>query len=152
MTNSYARAYTEVLEILKYLPTEEYEKIPKEKIAFYNKNKDNNYSYMFNETKQIDEQKISREANAIIVSLFRDFFATPIQKEKLEKILKQNERKHEEKLKEKYNPDNIFKNYTINTTPIQSEPVVTETAMIEYKKTVFDKIKNWFKKVFRSKI
>ena len=40
MNNTYRRAYTELLEILKYLPQEEYEKIPKEKIEFYEKNKD----------------------------------------------------------------------------------------------------------------
>lgn len=35
MINSkYAKAYTEVLEIIKYFPQEEYDKIPKEKIAF----------------------------------------------------------------------------------------------------------------------
>lgn len=151
MTDSYARAYTEVLEILKYLPIEEYKRIPKEKIDFYNKHKDANYSYNFDETKPLDEQKISREANAIIVSLFRDFFATEKQKEKLEVILKQNERKHEQELREKYNPENIFKNQTITTAPIQNEPVVTETAMIEYKETVFDKIKNWFKSLFARK-
>ena len=33
MTNTYAKAYTEVLEILKYFPHEEYLKIPKEKIS-----------------------------------------------------------------------------------------------------------------------
>ena len=151
MTDSYARAYTEVLEILKYLPIEEYKRIPKEKIDFYNKNKDANYSYNFDNTKPLEEQKISREANAIIVTLFRDFFANETQKEKLEVILKQNERKHEQELREKYNPDNIFKNQTISTAPIQNEPVVTETAMIEYKETVFDKIKNWFKSLFARK-
>ena len=33
--NKYAKAYTEVLEIIKYFPEEEYNKIPKEKIEFY---------------------------------------------------------------------------------------------------------------------
>ena len=31
ISNTYAKAYTEVLEIIKYFPTEEYEKIPSEK-------------------------------------------------------------------------------------------------------------------------
>ena len=74
MKDSYARAYTEVLEILRYLPIEEYKRIPKEKIDFYNKHKDTNYTYNFDNTKSLEEQKISREANAIIVTLFRDFF------------------------------------------------------------------------------
>ena len=43
--NTYARAYTEILEIIKYFPKEEYAKIPKEKIEFYRKNMDTNYNY-----------------------------------------------------------------------------------------------------------
>ena len=43
--NTYARAYTEILEIIKYFPKEEYAKIPKEKIEFYKKNMDTNYNY-----------------------------------------------------------------------------------------------------------
>lgn len=45
MTGSYAKAYTEILEILRYLPKEEYNKILKEKIEFYKKNKDDSYNY-----------------------------------------------------------------------------------------------------------
>ena len=36
INSTYSRAYTEVLEIIKYFPEEEYSKIPKEKIEFYN--------------------------------------------------------------------------------------------------------------------
>ena len=32
MNNNYAKAYTEVLEILNYLPLDEYERIQKDKI------------------------------------------------------------------------------------------------------------------------
>ena len=35
MENTYACSYVEVLEILKHIPKREYEKIPKEKIEFY---------------------------------------------------------------------------------------------------------------------
>ena len=42
--NTYARAYTEILEIIKYFTKEEYAKIPKEKIEFYRKNMDTNYN------------------------------------------------------------------------------------------------------------
>ena len=38
MTNSYAKAYTEVLEILSHFSAEEYSKIPQEKINFYKNN------------------------------------------------------------------------------------------------------------------
>ena len=109
MNNPYARAYTEVLEILSHFSEEEYEKIPKEKIDFYEKNKDKNYKFNINPNVELSEQNISKEANAILVLLFRDYFATDKQKEILKKLLSQNQKKIEKDISQKYNPDNIFK-------------------------------------------
>ena len=47
MGNNYEKAYTEILEILKYIPKEEYERIPKEKILFFEENCDKNYEFKF---------------------------------------------------------------------------------------------------------
>lgn len=49
MTNDkYAKAYTEVLEILKYLPQNEYNKIDTERIKFFEANKDTSYKFRIN--------------------------------------------------------------------------------------------------------
>lgn len=101
MNNTYAKAYTEVLEILKYLPKDDYAKIPEEKIIFFEKNRDNDYEYKLDENLPLSEQKISREANAIIISIFRDFFASKEQRIKLQKILLANEFKRQARI-EKY--------------------------------------------------
>ena len=47
MINAYAKAYTEVLEILSYFSEEEYSKIPKEKLDFYRRNMDKEYIYIY---------------------------------------------------------------------------------------------------------
>lgn len=107
--DKYTKAYTEVLEILKYLPKNEYNKIAKEKIKFFEDNKDDSYKFSINPQMPLDEQNISIEANSIIIVLFRDYFATENQKEKLNTILKQNEYKYQEEIRNKYNPDDIFK-------------------------------------------
>ena len=39
MNNEYSKAYTEVLEIINHFSEDEYKKIPKEKIDFFEKNK-----------------------------------------------------------------------------------------------------------------
>lgn len=110
MTNDkYASAYTEVLEILKYLPKNEYNKIPKEKVKFFETNKDDSYKFSINPHMPLDKQYISIEANSVIIVLFRDYFATEKQKEKLNAILNQNEYKYQEEIRNKYNPDDIFK-------------------------------------------
>lgn len=94
MINTYSRAYKEVLVLLKYYLTEEdYNKIPKEKIKFFEKNADNNYNYKIDETKSYEKQQVSQKANSIIVSLYRDYFTNDEEKKKLEEILKLNDLK-----------------------------------------------------------
>ena len=53
INNIYAKAYTEVLEVLKYFPEEEYKKIPIEKINFYKRNMDKNYKFTINPEKDL---------------------------------------------------------------------------------------------------
>ena len=66
MINTYSKAYTEVFEIIKYLPKEEYNKIPKDKIEFYKENMDINYKFHINPSIDLEKQNISKEANAIL--------------------------------------------------------------------------------------
>ena len=47
MDNMYATAYSEVLEILKYIPKEEYNKIPNEKIEVFKAKYDKKYKFKY---------------------------------------------------------------------------------------------------------
>ena len=96
MTNAYTRAYTEVLEILSHFSKEEYAKIPTKKIEFYRSNMDKKYNYKINPEVNLAEQEISKEANAILITLFRDYFASEKQKIALKKLLNQNQLKEEQ--------------------------------------------------------
>ena len=106
----YTNAYTEVLEILNYVSIEDYNKIPKSKIDLFKINANKDYVFRYNPNKTLDEQNVSKIAKGIIAILFRDYWATDIQREKI--ITKQNyDRKElEEENRKKYNPDNLFKN------------------------------------------
>ena len=108
MNNEYSKAYTEVLEIINHFSEDEYKKIPKEKIDFFEKNKDKDYNFQINPNVDLAEQNISQNANAILVTLFRDYFATDKQKEVLKNLLQQNQEIIEIEKHEKYNPNNIF--------------------------------------------
>ena len=138
----YANAYSEVLEILKYISKEDYEKIPNSKIELFETNHNKEYIFKYNPNKTLDEQNVSKTAKAIIAILFRDYWATEIQKEKI--ITKQNyDRKQlEEKKKERYNSDNLFKNNEkkINLDGTEQEQ---KLALIE-----INNIK-WYKKVWK---
>mgnify|MGYP004497907275 FL=1 len=150
MTNDkYAKAYTEVLEILRYLPRNEYNKIAIERIKFFEANKDTSYKFKIDPAMPLDKQNISIEANSIIIVLFRDYFATENQKEKLNVILKQNEYKYQEDIRNKYNPDNIFKdrkNKNLNVIENTNLPIEVKennffTKFITYIKNLFRKMK-----------
>ena len=149
INSTYSRAYTEVLEIIKYFPEEEYAKIPEEKIEFYKNNMDKDYIFTINPEIDLSEQNISSEANAIIVNLFRDYFATEEQKAKIKEILDLNQKKEEQEKREKYNPDDIFKkvNNTTETTNIEISENNTNTALIEYKESFFTRFKNFIFKI-----
>ena len=103
MTSAYKRAYTEVIEIIKYLPKEEYSKIPLDKINYFKENMDKEYKFKIDPNIELEKQNISREANAILLKLFNDYFATARQKEILNSLLKQNQQKLEMQKHEKYN-------------------------------------------------
>ena len=142
---AYAKAYTEVLEIIKYFPKEEYAKIPEEKIEFYKNNMDKDYNFKINPEIDLSEQSISPEANAIMINLFTDYYATEEQKVKIKNILDSNQQKEEQEKRERYNPDNIFKNR--NTENI----IQNEVALVEYKESIFKRFINKIKSIFNIK-
>lgn len=136
---NYARAYTEVLEIVSYFPENDYKKVPIELINFYKKNMDKNYNFKINPKVDLSSQNISKEANAIIVNIYRDYFATEIQKKVINEILDQNQKKEEQRKKEKYNSENIFKN-KLKGKDLQSNSI-RETSLVELNENIFAKLK-----------
>lgn len=142
MDKRYARAYTEVLEILKHIPEEEYNVIPKTELQFYENNCDKNYKYEYDESVAFKDQILSREANAVIVAIYMNYFANDRQKSIISEILKQNEVKAEEEKRENCNPDDVFKNNNSENLPIEIN---------EEKENFFKKIINKLKSIFSSK-
>lgn len=138
----YPIAYREVFEILKYIPKADYDKIPNEKIELYKTMQDTNYNFKYDPSKTLDEQNVSKRTKAILGLLFRDYWATEIQREKI--ISRQNyeRQKLEEEKKLKYNLDNIFKNNNKNAILDNTE---------EKQKMALIEIKNirWYTKIWR---
>lgn len=150
-TSSYAKAYKEVMEIIQYLPEDEYNKIPEDKIEFFKKNMDTNYEFTIDPGIDLSKQNISRKANAIIISIFLDYFATEKQKEKIIEILKYNEQQVEQEKRNKYNPNTIFKN--LEKESIQKIPAIQNTqptvSVVEYKENFFTKFKRFILKLLQ---
>ena len=144
ITKEYARAYTEVIEILKHVPDEDVQKIPEEKLDFYRANMDTKYNYKLYMTKEFEEQEMSDITKAILANIFRDYWATPYQKERIEAKEKYDLEKIEEEKREKYSTDNIFKNK-------QEKIVIENTNLpVEIKEeSFFKKLLNFIKKFLK---
>lgn len=138
----YKIAYSEVLEILKYISKEEFNKVPKDMLEMFKANASNNNEFVYNPRKTLQEQNVSETARTIIAVLFRDYWATENQKEK---ILKKQNYDREKIKEEKYNTNNIFQKHNTQQT---ENCIKNEVAMVEYKESIFTKIKNWFKHFF----
>lgn len=145
----YANAYSEVLEILKYIPIEDYDKIPKNRINLFRAYANKDYAFCYDTTKTLDEQNVSKIAKGIIAILFRDYWATEIQKEKI--IAKQNYDRMQiiEEKKENYNYDNIVNNNEKNIlddTDQEKKTDLIEINKIKWYKKVWNSIINFFSK------
>ena len=139
----YAVAYSEVLEILKHIPISEYNKIPKEKINMFKKNASKEYKCNYIPSKTLTEQNVSKTAKGIIAILFRDYWATPEQKEKIIQKQKNDRMALEEEKANKYNPNDIFKEKGIK---IDNDKNVSLVKVAKQK--WHEKILTFIKKIF----
>ena len=100
----------ETLYILEYFNPEFVAKIP---LNFKNDLKDiaknSNMTIRIEENRKLKEQPILEETKELIALIYYSYVATEEQKKKLTEIWSENEKVFQEELREKYNPDNIFK-------------------------------------------
>ena len=146
----YGVAYSEILEILKYIPIEDYNRIPKEKIEIFETYANKEYTFEYDPNKTLKEQNVSNITKEIIILLFRDCWATEVQRNKI--IAKQNydRIKLEEKKKEKYNPNDLFRKNDINKNILNQSK--ENMQVIEYKEQkLYQKIFTKILKIFRKK-
>lgn len=139
VNTSYADAYKEVLIIINNLVKEDYEKIPKEYIEFLETNCNNDYEFLYDTSKKIEEQDLLEDTKYILFGLFEKFGATEIQKAKIKSFKTNYNNKLEEQKREKYNYEYIFKNKQNN---FDTKTLEEKKEMIEYKE------QRWYQKLF----
>ena len=114
MTNEkniqYKKAYVELNEILKVLSKEQKEKIPNNFINNISNNMDKNYEFTFDESKEIFEQDLMVETEALLIEMYERYLAPEEEKELWQKYDKLCLNKIEEKKETKFNNNIIFEN------------------------------------------
>lgn len=142
-----ACAYKEIYEILRIFPQELVAKIPQEKIRFFYNNMDNRYEYNISK-ETFDGQTMLEETKAILTILFRDYWATSKQKEKILAYENLERNRQEEEMRLKYNPDNLFKKRKQEIVD-KKQTITDEIAIVEYKENVLKKIINKILNIFK---
>ena len=119
-----AKAVSEVIEILNHTDKEIVEKIPQNFIEFLFENADKDYIPNIDFYDENWEKSIQEDTKAILALLYRDYI-----------VSKEEKLKQERELREKYNPDNIFKKKNVD-----KNMQIDNVQLIEIKET------SWFKR------
>lgn len=148
---AYSEAAVEVLDILEHTRKEEVEKVPKKFIEFLKENASKTYVAKLDHTKKIAEMELKPKTKAILGLIYLKYWGDKQGKKAFTNRIKENEIKYQEVLREKYNPDNMFKKSAAIVEKKQEEiEQVQEIALTTIKEdTLIQKIIRKIKEVFR---
>ena len=142
-------AYSEVLEVLKGIKQCDIDKIPKKLIKHFEENCDKEYICSFDYNKPLKEIKLSDEAVAILDIICYNYWCeNEYEKKFLLKQLNQNEIDFQNKLKQIYNTDNLFKKKEQNKN-MKKDVKESTNSIIEYKESIIKKILKIIKSIIK---
>lgn len=150
MENNLLKAYAEVDKILSFMEVKYVEKVPKKMREMFKNEKLQDYEPNIDKNIPLAEQQLERKTLAILAMLNLNYWCeNQEEKQELLRAYSDNDKKREEELREKYNPDNIFKNK--NKEQDAEQEIDKITSVIEYKeknliKKLLDKIKRLFRR------
>lgn len=152
MKQEYKEAFTEVNEIIKMMPDELINKIPSKFREMIEDERDKEYNPNIQEP--LEKCKLKNETIIILGLIYRDFLCSQDEKRRLQekdaRELQEVQKDVEYEIRQKYNPDDIFKNKKQSIIK-ESQYAKENTSMIvlqeeKWYKKIFNIIKNLFKK------
>lgn len=120
--NVFPKVCTEMLEVIKYIPDSEFDKIESDFIETLYQEHDIFYDFKLDESKKLDEQELLPETYDMMAYVYRKYLCNEDEKEEFK--------------------ENLFKN------PFEVEEIKVEeikSIAIEEKKSIFKKIFEFFK-------
>jgi len=138
--------YSEVYSILNLLGESYIKKLPVSLFNMIKEEKRQDYNPKYDSKINLEQQNIKRETLSMIALFHLNYWCnSDEEKNELKTLFKTNEEKHQAEIREKYNPDNLFKKRSLQ----QEENVITnEVAMVEYKESIFKRFINKIKNIF----
>ena len=144
MERAYEEAFTEIDEILKIMPVDLLSKIPIQFRQLISENRAMNYKVDIKEP--IEENDLKEETIVLLGLIYRDFLASPEEREELQAKDAEALRKIEKEMQQQYDMDNIFKK---KKKIVQNQDVSTDLMLYKepgFMKKLFNLIKGIFKK------
>ena len=120
--NVFPKVCTEMLEVIKYIPDSEFDKIESDFIETLYQEHDIFYEFKLDESKKLDEQELLPETYDMMAYVYRKYLCNEDEKEEFK--------------------ENLFKN------PFEVEEIKVEeikSIAVEEKKSIFKKIFEFFK-------
>lgn len=147
MDRSVMMAYTEVDRILNLMDEQYQKKIPEKLRKLISESKLNDYDVIINPKIPLKEQKISRKALSILAVLNYNYWCVgESKKQKLIEKYINNEKIKQEKLRELYNPDNLFNNKNeFSKQNIENKQLIVYNKKENVIIKIFNKIKKLLK-------
>lgn len=139
----YSNAMAELLHYLKGIRQEDINKIPTKLMNFIKENASKNYECSFDYNKPLKELDLLDETRGLIGMICYNYWCeTAEQKSEYLNKLNENEKHYQQMLREKYNPDNLFKNKKQENEEVQETQMIVQEE--KWYKKIFDKL---FKKL-----
>lgn len=144
----YKKAHVELYEVIKRLSKQELEKIPYNFIDNLKNSLDNEYKWKYDDTKSLEEQDFLVETKALLVEMYERYLCSEDKKEFWDNYDRICLNMIEEKKRQEYNPDNIFKDRNQNKNREEEKVGSTNNLPAEIKESLFTKVINFFKRIF----
>ena len=109
MTKELSRSLSEVYEVIQNSEEEVVVKISKKFIDFIKENKDDTYEPNIDFSNDNWKNSLSKDAKTVISLIYRDFIATEEERREILEAEAKELAEIEKDKREKYNPDNIFR-------------------------------------------
>ena len=137
-------AFSEIYEILKLMPQELLDKIPNKFYEMIEEERDKNYIPEIKEP--IENEKLKDETIVILGIIYRDFLCSPNERRYLQtkdaKELQEVQHQIENQIREKYNPNDIFKNRNNKVeNEFEKQSEEKSIAVVQEEK--------WYQKIFK---
>ena len=149
----YSNVATDLIEIFKYFDSTLSKKIPKSLKENLNKIKNNEHNFKLDKTKELNDQDVLPETKQILSIMYLKYFCSA---EEADVIIEENKRREiiaEEEKREKYNPDNIFKDkqqvYQKEQENVENMKLIEYIEYIPIHKRIMNKVKEFFKNILR---